>query len=658
MNPIDLSSLHFLRPQWFLLVLPLAIILLSLWRKRLTSRSWRAVIDQQLLPHVLIGQHQHRGPWLMIAVGLAGILAMTALAGPVWEKLEQPVFRQQSALVILLDLSRSMDATDVRPSRLQRARLKLRDILSQRTEGQTALITYAAMAFVVTPLTSDTRTIAAQVPSLTTDLMPSQGSRPVRAIVRASELLRQAGAPGGDVLLVTDGIAATDSKELDNLDDAIRSLVNAGHHLHILGVGTDTGAPIPKQVGGFVTDNTGAIVIPKLNQATLRTLATQGQGLYRDMRIDDSDINAILGAINQGIDNPMSQKSEDLLSDQWREAGVWLLLPLILIVLPAFRRGVLGAVLVAALMLAPTSPVEAMEWSLLWQNADQRAKQALDKGEAARASELFQQPEWQATAQYRAGQYEKAAETLASIKGADAAYNRGNALTKMNKLSEALVAYNQALELSPDHADARYNAELIKQALKQQQDQTQDQDQAQNQEQKQDQQDDKSSSSKLGQQSDQPQDSTGKSSQDQQSGNQDNSQSTQRGTSDQQPQKQSGPEKSSLEHSSSEQSSNNDSQSAPSSAEDQAISQDETDNNPGKKESSSTLTDTNQDNLTAQQDASKQAQQQAITDSELQQATEQWLRRIPDDPGGLWRRKFLYQYQQQNQPQGDEEQAW
>ncbi|MEO6147876.1 MAG: VWA domain-containing protein, partial [Sulfuriferula sp.] len=150
-----ISAFHFLRPLWLFALIPLILMLWMMWRRRLLSRSWQRVVDPRLLAHLLIGKNARQGPWAMLAVGLGGLLAILALAGPAWQKLPQPVFRQQSALVLVLDLSLSMNATDIQPSRLERAKLKLRDILNQHKEGQTGLIVYAATPFVVSPLTTD-----------------------------------------------------------------------------------------------------------------------------------------------------------------------------------------------------------------------------------------------------------------------------------------------------------------------------------------------------------------------------------------------------------------------------------------------------------------------------------------------------------------------
>jgi Ca-activated chloride channel family protein len=276
-----MDALHFLRPAWFLALIPLAGLLMVLWRQRSAGRSWQTVVDPRLLPHLLVGGEERRSPWGVTAVALGGLLAITASAGPVWTKLQQPVFRRESALVVLLDLSRSMDAGDLQPSRLQMAKFKLRDILARRKEGDTALIVYAADPFVVAPLTNDVATIARQLPSLTTDLMPAQGSRADRAIIKALDLLHQAGAVHGDLLLITDGI---DNDAPASLHEAVKKTLDAGYRMSVLGVGTADGAPIPLVNGGFFKDDDGAIVMPKLRRS--RYLPPPRTGRERHGRLD------------------------------------------------------------------------------------------------------------------------------------------------------------------------------------------------------------------------------------------------------------------------------------------------------------------------------------------------------------------------------------
>ena len=270
-----LAEFHFLRPDW-LWALPLVILATALLaHRRLAAGSWQNVVSATLAPFVLSHSQNKQGQYRWWLLGLGGVLAVVALAGPAWQRIEQPVFRSDQALVIALDMSRSMDAQDVAPSRLLRARLKILDILERRNGGQTAMVVYSSNAFTVTPLATDTDTIAALVNSLSTDIMPSRGSYPIAAINKGQQLLENAGATFGEILLVTDGGTSPAAERV------ARDLKEFGYTLSVLAVGTRDGAPIPQQNGGFVTDQSGNIAVPKLEENALRSLAEASFQSYR-----------------------------------------------------------------------------------------------------------------------------------------------------------------------------------------------------------------------------------------------------------------------------------------------------------------------------------------------------------------------------------------
>ena len=173
---MNLAEFHFIRPFWLLAFIPYTVILVLMWRNKLRNGNWSAVCDPALLPFILQEKVVNQSRWPLTSAALAAVLVIIALAGPTWQRLPSPVFRNDLAVVIALDLSRSMDAGDIKPSRLIRARYKIADILKRRKDGQTALLVYAGDAFTVTPLTDDTETIASQLEALNTDIMPSQGS--------------------------------------------------------------------------------------------------------------------------------------------------------------------------------------------------------------------------------------------------------------------------------------------------------------------------------------------------------------------------------------------------------------------------------------------------------------------------------------------------
>ena len=240
-NVDTIAQFHFLRPWW---LAALAVLAWYAWRSSRREAGlgvWHEYCDPALLPFVLQKSSNRRtrwDRWLLFTVAAATIVA---LAGPTWERIPTPVFRETSALVIALDLSRSMDAADIKPNRLARAKFKITDILASRKDGQTALVVFAGRAFAVTPLTTDAETIVNQLPALSTEIMPSVGSNVVDAIEKSLKLLEQSGVRRGDVLLMSDDIDEQDS-------DRVSELLS-GHNarLSVLGVGTEAGRPGARQ---------------------------------------------------------------------------------------------------------------------------------------------------------------------------------------------------------------------------------------------------------------------------------------------------------------------------------------------------------------------------------------------------------------------------
>ncbi|VAW90361.1 Aerotolerance protein BatB / Aerotolerance protein BatC [hydrothermal vent metagenome] len=656
-----IQGFHFLRPWWLLLLPFLILVLWYLRRARLQSRRWQSVCDAALLPHLLIsesGVRQRRGVLLMVA--LVGLLAITAMAGPAWKQLEQPVFRDQSALVLMLDLSRSMDATDVKPTRLTRARLKLIDMLKQRKEGQSALIVYAADAFVVSPLTEDAETIVAQISSLKTTLMPQQGSRPDLAIDMAQQLLTQAGATRGDLLLISDGL---ENVPTDKLQSSVSELSQSGYRLSILGVGDVEGAPIVLPDGGFLKDSSGAIVIPRLDEVGLRDLAQQGGGHYQAMRVDDLDITTLLGAARL-INESELKESQGFKADQWREEGPWLLLLLLPLVLMVFRRGNLLVICLVALPLMSMTPgsAEAEEspvsdnqqswWDDLWSTPDQRASRAFAADDAEQAASLFEDKEWQAAANYRNGNYQQSIDALTGIESAEAYYNKGNAYAQLKQWQAALDAYDQALLRQSKHADAKHNRALVEEQLKQESGESSDDD-SQSGESNEDGEQSQQSDSQPG--DSQPGESESNSSPDDQSGDQAGDQ-----PGEQSDQQQDGQSSSSDEMGDVPQ---------PSSAGEEGEPSQQEQAQQMSEEGEESADETQQASQAEEADGGDQSEETTATAAELseaqaeiQRANDQWLRRIPDDPGGLLRRKFQYQSQREKNRSGgqprSEGEAW
>ena len=362
---MNFAEFHFIRPTWLLAMFPYLVIIVLMLRNKLSRGNWSAVCDADLLPYLLQEKASQNSRWALTSGAISAFLVIIALSGPSWQRIPSPVFRNESALVIALDLSRSMNAEDIKPSRLIRARYKIADILKRRKDGQTALLVYSGAAFTVTPLTDDTETIGSQLTALTTDIMPSEGNDAGLVLKKSVDLFKQAGLQKGQILLVTDGV------DVDKTKGAVTELEN--YSLSILGVGTTEGAPIAVPEGGFLKDESGSIVIPKLNASDLAKLAQQGNGIYQTISTDDSDILALLSSLEQPI-KQQGKENKNLLLDQWEDKGPWLLLLVLPLAALNFRKGLLTIGLVLLLPLPKNS--YAVEWQDLWQNKDQQAAQA------------------------------------------------------------------------------------------------------------------------------------------------------------------------------------------------------------------------------------------------------------------------------------------
>ena len=375
-----IHNFHFLRPLWLLMLLPCLGIILLLWRQHQSRGSWQKVIAPQLLQHLLQEQEQqpNRLPLILLLAGW--LLACLAMAGPSWQKLPVPVTKSQQPLVVVADLSWHMLSADLKPDRLTRTRYKLQDLFRLRRDGVSAIVAYAGSAHTVAPLTDDSRTLANLVKAMNPGIMPVQGNRPSEGIRQAMELLNQGSNEPGDILLVTGSMTARESGLIQEL------LKDSGIRLSILGAGTEAGAPVPLPGGGYLKDQQGTIMIPQLERDQLMELAADSGGQYRDMSINDQDLQALL---------PQAAVSDDVMLverefDQWQDAGFWLLLLLLPLALAGFRRGWLLAVMVILLPVPPQA--QAFQWQDLWQTQDQQGQQALEASDPAKQLNCLKTP--------------------------------------------------------------------------------------------------------------------------------------------------------------------------------------------------------------------------------------------------------------------------
>jgi Ca-activated chloride channel family protein len=277
-----------------------------------------------LLSHFL-KKEQSGTQYALYLLLLIWCFMVIGLMGPSFEEQEQLVYQGLQSRMIVLDLSRSMDAKDIKPSRLTRAKYKVTDLLKQEESGQTGLIVFSGEPYVVSPLTRDTKTIAAVIPVLETELMPVPGNNIGMALDKARELL--SGVQRGDVILITDSIPDAKARR------AAKNLHAAGYRLDVLGVGTSKPAPIPSS-SGFVSNEQGGVVLTSLSMPALNALASVGGGKAVRFTLDDSDVKQLQSWFSQS--GPAEESVETI--SQWIDEGYWLALLVALLVLPFSRR--------------------------------------------------------------------------------------------------------------------------------------------------------------------------------------------------------------------------------------------------------------------------------------------------------------------------------
>ncbi|WP_115529160.1 MULTISPECIES: tetratricopeptide repeat protein [Xanthomonas] len=595
-----LAALHLLRPDWLwalLLIVPAAL----LWHlRRRSANVWRNSVDAHLLPALLVAGGR-RGWWGFVLAALTYALAVVAMSGPSWRQIERPVFQSSMPLVVVLDLSSSSNATDLPPSRLLQARAKLATLLRKRAGGDVALLVYAGESFTVAPLTEDAANVALFLDALSPSVMPVDGKRADRAIDAAARLLQQAGFKQGDILLVSD--SADGSAE-----SAARTARAGGFHVSALGLGSPRGAAY--------RTGSGEIAQAKLDEASLRDLAGQGGGRYARIAPGDADLQA-LGVLDPAQQPLADETSEANGGKTWLDEGYWLVLPVMLFSLLAFRRRAVVAMVALMCVLPLAQPAQAADGTL-WQRADQVQQQRLDAGVQA----------------YRKGDFAAAQKAFESVPTDEGLYNLGNALARQGQYDEAIAAYDRALKQHPKQADAIANRAAVDAARKRQQQNDKDgkgQSKDQNQ----------SGKNKPGQESSgQDQQNAKNAGKDGQNtpgeqGKQDgkdppsDAQTPQDGKSQQQPSKDGKGEQSKQD---------TPPQSADAKAQQQA-------DEAQRRKMQQAMAQAGDKGADAKGKPGAAMASETPEQREQRQAVDAWLRRVPDDPGSLLRTKFRLEYE-------------
>ncbi|PNQ55278.1 hypothetical protein C1141_14490, partial [Vibrio agarivorans] len=467
-----MAEFTFLSPYWLLglILIPIVIAINSRYQIQRSSL---------IAPHLAkaLGQAVKKKHYSAIWAG-AWMITCIALSGPSWQENALPSFKLGQNRVLILDMSRSMYATDIKPNRLTQTRYKALDLLPKWKEGATGLVAYAGDAYTLSPLTTDSNTLAGIIEHLSPELMPFQGSNLASAIKTSLEQLTQAGVDQGDIILLADDLSDQE------LSDSLALLQGKKVRVSVLAIGTADGAPIALPDGSLMRNRQGNTVIAKTNLKNLQKLARDTGGLFVPIQHNNRDVENIAAFTNLANDSMTTTKNEDMQTNSRINDGFWLLPILLIPAVFLFRKGMIWMVFITIMPFTMSHKVQANPFL----NQDQQGQQWYQQGEFEKAQQTFTDPTWQGAASYQAGDYQAAINSFKNNTTLEGRYNLANALAQNAQLQDAADLYKQLLKEKPDFESAKKNLAIVEEKLKDQQQQQQDQ-QQQQQDQQQQQQD-------------------------------------------------------------------------------------------------------------------------------------------------------------------------
>ena len=453
----DLTALeyfHFLRPAWALLLIPWLAMVVMQNRRQTRRDMFGGIIAPHLLEHLRLDRFQARwlNPRRFTQVFM--VFALILLMGPSWRQQPSPLSQDEAALVILLDVSSSMEQRDIQPSRLERAKQKITDLLALRPDKKAALIVFSGTAHTVLTLTADQDILQQYLAAITPQIMPRSGKFPEYALPLVDEVLRDTTAPA-TVLLFTDGLGGdSDSAFADYFDQR-------AHQLLVVGVGT-------------VEDEKGLI---PLESKALERLAKDNGGRYTELSVNDSDVRRL----SRRIDSHYVVVEDSALP--WLDSGYPLIFPAMLLFLMWFRKGwtLTWAWLLLPLVLAGNpAPVQAADteeesstllatagqwFADLWLTGDQQGRLLMQLGEYREAARRFEDPMWQGMAWYYAEEFMLAAEYFSRRDSDDALFNEANARAHARDYLRAVHRYDRLLAHTPDYPGAAENRARVQELI-------------------------------------------------------------------------------------------------------------------------------------------------------------------------------------------------
>ncbi|MEN0107846.1 MAG: VWA domain-containing protein [Pseudomonas sp.] len=455
---IDLSAFHFLRPLWLLLIIPGVALPLAWLRRHDLKRQLQGVIAPHLAEHLVITPADTQRLRPVHLLGAVLVLGGLAAAGPTWEQ-DTPAFLENRApLIVAVDLSPSMDADDVPPSRLVAVKNTLHDLIQRRAGARTALLAYAGSAHLVLPATEDPALLDSFVQALATGLTSAPGKDALGAIEQAKKLLAAENSPG-TLVLVTDGADVTQFAAISH------SLKGSDLQVLVLAVGSRDGGMVRDAQGQPLLNAQGGTVEGRFDEQGLKQLAAAADAPLGSLTLGDDTLDWIELHAQQHFQAAQGDEQQV----HWKDVGYWLCWPLMLLALACVRRGWqvhwLGAVLVMVAVGGVPGEARAGALADAFFTADQQGRWAFEHQRYAEAATHFRDPYWKGLALYEASDYQGALSSFTQVNSPQAYFYLGNIYVRLFKFPQAIAVYEQALSKQPDFPQATANLALARALL-------------------------------------------------------------------------------------------------------------------------------------------------------------------------------------------------
>ncbi len=428
----------------------------------------RRFIDEHLIRHLISTGEKKRRLYIRTAIaGLVWVLLILALGNPRWDYTEIEAFKPNINLIFLTDISKSMDAQDEKPSRIERAKQEIKDIVKNISGVNYGLVVFAEQASVISPLTDDKSSIEYYLPSISTDLVGVQGSNIKAGVDTAVNMLSDSEGSINYIVLMTDG----GFQNKNDIEAAKQKLQNI--KIFSFAFGTQSGAPLEDADGSMIREK-GRLVISRIEPENLIELCGKDY-VFKSTYLDD-DVMKLKSYIDKDIS---AQQAKYQSMRVWNDRFYLPLILAMIILALFFRKGSVFPMVILLLPMASgaTEPkkdeLEYLKFDNIFsldmfRNEDQKAYNRFKKGKYDEAYEKFSSDYNKGVAAYKLKDFAKAEEYFLKDNSLESLYNLGNAQISQLKAKEAIETYEKVLKQDPANPDAKFNLELAKKLLKEQ----------------------------------------------------------------------------------------------------------------------------------------------------------------------------------------------